>query len=167
MPESMWVSRQLGRPVIKAFNNILAYSLAKLGRPEGSPDRLAVAVAGEDPKAKQMVMELVNDTVDAASLDESCLLRLRRGDDAQRARRCGYGQADSFSSGGIVPRLRAPSNRRPCRPFFPGWRCVSWLWSASHRASAFRLGQTRRHRRDGSLRLDCLRAVPIHNRRSQ
>ena len=75
MPESVWVSRQLGRPVIKAFNNILAYSLAELGRPEGSPDRLAVAVAGDDAKAKQIVMELVNDTgfdpVDAGSLGES------------------------------------------------------------------------------------------------
>jgi len=56
MPESVWVSRQLGRPVIKAFNNILAYSLAELGRPGGSPDRLAAAVAGDDAKAKQIVM---------------------------------------------------------------------------------------------------------------
>jgi predicted dinucleotide-binding enzyme len=75
MPESVWVSRQLGRPVIKAFNNILAYSLAEFGCPEGSPDRLAVAVAGDDLKAKQLVMSLVNDTgfdpVDAGSLDES------------------------------------------------------------------------------------------------
>lgn len=75
MPESVWVSKQLGRPVIKAFNNILAYSLAELGRPEGSPDRLAVAVAGDDAKSKQIVMVLVNDTgfdpVDAGSLDES------------------------------------------------------------------------------------------------
>jgi len=75
MPESVWVSRQLDRPVIKAFNNILAYSLAELGRPEGSSDRLAVAVAGDDVKSKQIVMALVNDTgfdaVDAGSLDES------------------------------------------------------------------------------------------------
>jgi predicted dinucleotide-binding enzyme len=39
MPQSVWVSKQLGRPVIKAFNNILAHSLAELGRPEGSPGR--------------------------------------------------------------------------------------------------------------------------------
>ena len=32
MPQSVWVSKQLGRPVIKAFNNILAHSLAELGR---------------------------------------------------------------------------------------------------------------------------------------
>jgi predicted dinucleotide-binding enzyme len=44
--ESIWVSRQLGRPVIKAFNNILSRSLAELGLPEGAVGRLAVAVAG-------------------------------------------------------------------------------------------------------------------------
>jgi predicted dinucleotide-binding enzyme len=75
MPESVWVSKQLGRPVIKAFNNILAYSLAELGLPEGAPDRLAVAVAGDNPKSKQIVMALVNETgfdpVDAGSLEES------------------------------------------------------------------------------------------------
>lgn len=48
MPQSVWVSKQLGRLVIKAFNNILAHSLAELGRPEGSPGRLAIAVAGDD-----------------------------------------------------------------------------------------------------------------------
>ena len=73
-PESVWVSKQLGRQVIKAFNNILAYSLAELGHPEGSPDRLAVAVAGDDAKSKPIVVALVNDTgfapVDAGSLDD-------------------------------------------------------------------------------------------------
>lgn len=75
MPESVWVSRQIGRPVIKAFNNILASSLAELGRAEGAPDRLAVAVAGDDSDAKQVVMALVDavgfDPVDAGSLEES------------------------------------------------------------------------------------------------
>jgi len=75
MRHSVWVSKQLGRPVIKAFNNILAYSLAKLGRPEGSPNRLAIAVAGDDVSSKQIVMDLVNETgfdpVDPGSLDDS------------------------------------------------------------------------------------------------
>jgi 8-hydroxy-5-deazaflavin:NADPH oxidoreductase len=75
MPHSVWVSKQLGRPVIKAFNNILAHSFAELGRPEGSPDRLAIAVAGDDVRGKQLVMDLVNeigfDPVDAGPLDES------------------------------------------------------------------------------------------------
>ena len=75
MPQSIWVCEQLGRPVIKAFNNILAHSLAELGRPEGSAGRLAIAVAGDDGKSKQIVGLVVNETgfdpVDAGSLDES------------------------------------------------------------------------------------------------
>lgn len=73
--ESLWVSKQLGRPLIKAFNNILAYSLAELGRPEGSPGRLAVAVAGDDRASKQVAMDLVSevgfDPVDAGRLEDS------------------------------------------------------------------------------------------------
>jgi predicted dinucleotide-binding enzyme len=72
--ESVWVAEQIGRPVVKAFNNILAPSLADLGRPPGSRDRLAVAVAGDGP-AKQVVMSLVDeigfDPVDGGSLAES------------------------------------------------------------------------------------------------
>ena len=75
MVESVWVSRQIGRPVIKAYNNILAHSLAELGKPEGSPNRLAVAVAGDDAQAKQIAMELVNETgfdpVDGGTQEES------------------------------------------------------------------------------------------------
>ena len=75
MPHSVWVSKQLGRPVIKAFNNILAHAFAELGRPEGSPGRLAIAVAGDDVRSKQIVMDVVNETgfdpVDAGPLDES------------------------------------------------------------------------------------------------
>lgn len=75
MPESVWVSRQIGVPVIKAYNNILAYTLQELGSPEGSPGRLAAAVAGDDPRSKSIVMTLVNQTgfdpVDAGSLAES------------------------------------------------------------------------------------------------
>jgi len=73
--ESVWVSEQIGRPIIKAFNNILAHSLAELGCPAGSPDRIAVAVAGDDAEAKRIVMKIVNqvgfDPVDAGSLAES------------------------------------------------------------------------------------------------
>ncbi|WMT92410.1 NAD(P)-binding domain-containing protein [Pelagibacterium sp. H642] len=75
IPESVWVSKQIGRPVIKAYNNILAPSLAELGQPEGSPGRLAVAVAGDDTRAKQITMQLVNETgfdpVDGGTLDQS------------------------------------------------------------------------------------------------
>ena len=75
LPESVWVSRQLGRPVIKAFNNIMFMSLANNGRPEGSPDRQAIAVAGDDAGAKRKVMDIVNelgfDPVDGGPLEDS------------------------------------------------------------------------------------------------
>jgi predicted dinucleotide-binding enzyme len=75
MPESVWTSRQLGRPVFKAFNSIMFHALSELGKPEGSPDRLAIPVAGDDDRAKQIVMGLVNDMgfdpVDGGSLAES------------------------------------------------------------------------------------------------
>src|SRR6185437_4157164 len=37
--ESRWVSQQLGRPVVKTFNNIYADHLLRLGRPAGDPER--------------------------------------------------------------------------------------------------------------------------------
>ncbi len=75
MPESRWVETQLHRPVIKAFNNIYAEHLLKFGKPAGTPGRFALPVAGDDPKAKAVVMRLVDeigfDPVDAGSLDDS------------------------------------------------------------------------------------------------
>lgn len=75
MPESRWVERQLGRPVVKAFNNIRAQHLMELGRPAGDPDRIALPVAGDDDEARAVVMRLVDelgfDAVDAGGLDES------------------------------------------------------------------------------------------------
>lgn len=59
--ESVWVSEQIGRSVVKAFNSILAFSLAELGKPKGSPNRLAIQVAGDDQKQKEIVMQLVDD----------------------------------------------------------------------------------------------------------
>jgi 8-hydroxy-5-deazaflavin:NADPH oxidoreductase len=75
MVESRWVEQQLGRPVIKAFNNIYADHLRDNGRPAGTPGRIALPVAGDDDGAKAVVMHLVDelgfDAVDAGSLDES------------------------------------------------------------------------------------------------
>jgi 8-hydroxy-5-deazaflavin:NADPH oxidoreductase len=74
-PESVWVTQQLGRPVVKAFNNIYAEHLRAHGRPAGSPDRIALPVAGDDEAAKSVVMRLVEelgfDAVDAGGLGES------------------------------------------------------------------------------------------------
>ena len=75
MTESRWVAHQLGRPVVKAFNNIYAEHLYKLGRPKGGPGRIALPVAGDDPTAKAVVLSLIDelgfDSVDAGGLDES------------------------------------------------------------------------------------------------
>lgn len=75
MVESVWVSNQLGRPVIKAFNNLLAYTLENEGTCEDSSGRIAMAVAGNDPAQKQVVMDVVNelgfDVVDSGSLSDS------------------------------------------------------------------------------------------------
>ena len=75
LAESVWVSQQIGRPVVKAFNNALAHTLAALGQPQGTPGRLAIAVAGDDASSKRIAMDLVNqtgfDAVDAGSLEES------------------------------------------------------------------------------------------------
>jgi len=75
IPESRWVEQQLGRPVIKAFNNIYARHLLELGRPAGAPGRIALPVAGDDDVAKAVVLKLVEelgfDGVDAGGLDES------------------------------------------------------------------------------------------------
>jgi len=73
--ESRWVAQQLGRPVIKAFNNIYAKHLMELGAPKGSPGRIALPVAGDDSRAKDVVMRLVDelgfDPVDDGGLDDS------------------------------------------------------------------------------------------------
>ena len=110
MPESVWVSRQIGHPVIKAFNNVLAYTLAELGQPQGTPGRLAVAVAGDDLRSREIVMELVNQTgfdpVDADSLAESW-----RQQPSTPAYCCDY-DADAMrkalaaAAPGIAPRIR-------------------------------------------------------------
>ena len=61
--------------MIKAFNNIYARHLLELGRPKGTPGRIALPVAGDDAAAKDIVLELVDelgfDGVDAGGLDES------------------------------------------------------------------------------------------------
>lgn len=75
MVESVWVSNQLGRPTIKAFNNLLAYTLENEGTPEGTIGRIAMAIAGNDVSQKQIIMDVVNqlgfDTVDGGSLSDS------------------------------------------------------------------------------------------------
>ena len=75
LTESRWVEKQLGRSVVKAFNNIYAKHLLENGRPAGASERIALPVAGDDRKAKAVVMNLVDqlgfDAVDAGGLEES------------------------------------------------------------------------------------------------
>jgi 8-hydroxy-5-deazaflavin:NADPH oxidoreductase len=74
-PESRWVADQLGHPVVKAFNNIYADHLMHRGQARGAAGRVALPVAGDDERSKQVVMDLVDelgfDPIDAGTLDES------------------------------------------------------------------------------------------------
>jgi len=75
LPESRWIEQQLGHPVVKAFNNILAEHLLQNGKPAGAAGRIALPVAGDDAAAKAVVMHLLDeigfDFVDAGTLAES------------------------------------------------------------------------------------------------
>jgi len=75
MLDSQWVARQIGRPVIKAFNNIFAASLREKGVPRGTKGRIALPVAGDRLEARAAVLRLVDnlgfDPVDASDLDNS------------------------------------------------------------------------------------------------
>jgi len=72
---SAWVETQIGRPVIKVLNSIVSNALAEAGRPAGSRDRVALPISGGDPKAKEIVAQLLDrfgfDSVDAGTIAES------------------------------------------------------------------------------------------------
>jgi 8-hydroxy-5-deazaflavin:NADPH oxidoreductase len=61
--------------VVRAFSMINAAEMSGDGHPEGDPKRRALALAGYDPAAKQLVAGLYNefgfDAVDIGGLDES------------------------------------------------------------------------------------------------
>jgi predicted dinucleotide-binding enzyme len=73
--ESRWVEQRLRRPVVKAFNNIYAHHIRDLGKPAGTPGRIALPIAGDDATAKGIVLRLIDelgfDGVDAGGLDDS------------------------------------------------------------------------------------------------
>lgn len=68
--DSEWVEEQLGHPVIKVFNSILAESLDQKGG-----QGIGLPVAGDDVAAKKVVMQLVSelgfDPVDAGAIRDS------------------------------------------------------------------------------------------------
>lgn len=61
--------------VVRAFNHIDAAEIASGGTPAGTPDRRALALAGDDSDAKQLAADLYEqfgfDTVDLGGLAES------------------------------------------------------------------------------------------------
>ncbi|MCO7175759.1 NADPH-dependent F420 reductase [Sporolactobacillus kofuensis] len=60
--------------VVKAFNSIFASEIETTGNPEGDSHRRALPIAGDNPEAKQQVIELLDaigfDVVDAGPLHE-------------------------------------------------------------------------------------------------
>lgn len=74
-PESVWVSEQIGRPVVKAWNAVLAATLADKGQPAGSSSRIALPVAGDDVDAEAIAQDLVENTgfiaLASSSLEDS------------------------------------------------------------------------------------------------
>ncbi|MET9802268.1 NAD(P)-binding domain-containing protein, partial [Streptomyces sp. NPDC006368] len=75
MTESRWTERQIGHPVVKAFNGTYAQDIIDGPSPAGHPERQALPVAGDDEAAKKTVRALIDelgfDTVDASGIDES------------------------------------------------------------------------------------------------
>ena len=75
LTDSVWVERQIGRPVIKVLNTIPSKALMAAGRPAGSRDRVALPISGDNPKAKEIVAQLIDrigfDSVDAGTIAES------------------------------------------------------------------------------------------------
>jgi predicted dinucleotide-binding enzyme len=73
--EAFWISEQLGRPVTKAWNTLLAQTLVEKIAPAGSPGRVAITVAGDDSDARQIAVTLTDvsgfDALDIGGLDNS------------------------------------------------------------------------------------------------
>ncbi|RDV13315.1 3-hydroxyisobutyrate dehydrogenase [Pontibacter diazotrophicus] len=78
-PESVWVSEQLGRPVVKAFSSLLGYTLEHEGTAKGTKGRIAMAIAGDVPEHKKVASQLVDvigfDPLDSGSLEDSWRLQ--------------------------------------------------------------------------------------------
>jgi 8-hydroxy-5-deazaflavin:NADPH oxidoreductase len=95
--------------VVKAFNNIYFGHLLGLARPVGSPDRSALAVAGDDEGAKKAVADFLDDigydVVDAGPLAEGW--RYQRDTAAYGTPYAeGWGTADMKPRTGDVDRVR-------------------------------------------------------------
>lgn len=73
--ESLWVCEQLGYPVVKAWNTILAGSLALAGCSQGTSERIGLPISGDNNDSVETIIQLVNQTgfdgFNAGTLQES------------------------------------------------------------------------------------------------
>src|SRR4051812_23258805 len=54
--ESVWLAGLLGRPVVKAWNAIGSDSFARKGKPAGNPGRIAIPVAADRERDREVGM---------------------------------------------------------------------------------------------------------------
>jgi 8-hydroxy-5-deazaflavin:NADPH oxidoreductase len=73
--ESAWVAEQIGAPVFKVFNGIWWKHLLEKGTPSGTPNRIALPIAGEDGPGRELIHDIVEqlgfEPVDAGPISES------------------------------------------------------------------------------------------------
>jgi 8-hydroxy-5-deazaflavin:NADPH oxidoreductase len=73
--ESLWVQHRLGRPIVKAWNAILAHTFATNGKPAGNPDRIAIPIAADRDVDRKLTIKLIDETgfeaFDTGSLADS------------------------------------------------------------------------------------------------
>ena len=60
--ESEWVAEQIGRPIAKAWNAITSASFAGKGVPVGTAGRIAIPVAADGDREREVAMALVDET---------------------------------------------------------------------------------------------------------
>jgi len=60
--ESEWVAGQIGRPIAKAWNAITSASFADKGAPAGAAGRIAIPVAADGDRERDVAMMLVDET---------------------------------------------------------------------------------------------------------
>jgi hypothetical protein len=73
--ESAWVSDQIGAPVFKVFNGIWWKHLLESGQRSGTPNRIALPIAGADGPGRDLIHQIVDqlgfDPVNAGPISES------------------------------------------------------------------------------------------------
>lgn len=130
--ETVWSSEQVGRPLVKAWNALLSFTLTEAGSENGSASRLAIPIAGDDAAAKSVVSRLVDETgfdvVDAGPISES--RRFQPGAPAYCTELDAAGVARRFRLL-IRPVRPATLNSSPRRSSMAAWRSNVKRWSPS------------------------------------